>query len=280
MSTLSKICIVLLALLSVGMMVVVVSMATVVPNYRKAYEREKQENEISLQSYQAARVRAQHATDSLDQLRNQYADAQNDFDATTRRLADDLATEKQALLMARGAIAKINSSLADLKRTIKDQNDHLAAANTRLDNLREQYNRTLGDKEQLTGQLESAMAEVEQYQKLYKAQRADLFEISRQLDEKSEQAARLLIQLGSGAVNPEVTTVKDLVGTVTAVRDDIASINIGSAKGVQAGMKLMIARGGDFVGYLRVEDVDLHRAVGFIVDPQQPARSGDKVFSE
>ena len=66
-------------------------------------------------------------------------------------------------------------------------------------------------------------------------------------------------------------------GTVTGVRGELASINIGSAKGVTNGMELMIFRGGDFVAYLQVQDVQASSAAGIVVKKRLDPIVGDKV---
>ena len=71
----------------------------------------------------------------------------------------------------------------------------------------------------------------------------------------------------------------EIVGTITAVSQDVASINIGSAHGVVKGMKMTIYRGGMYVGTIRIEDVKPRVSAGIITQANLPPVKGDKVAS-
>jgi hypothetical protein len=77
-----------------------------------------------------------------------------------------------------------------------------------------------------------------------------------------------------------LSTSGPVTGTILNLKNDVAEINIGSAKGIAPGMKLIIFRENPFVpfvAYLRVDEVDLNRAVGIIVDRKGEPMRGDKV---
>ena len=71
-----------------------------------------------------------------------------------------------------------------------------------------------------------------------------------------------------------------LVGTILAVREGVASINVGSARGVKRGMKMVVHRGEMLIGYLRIDEVSVQEAAGVITDNKIPAATGDKVFTQ
>lgn len=75
-------------------------------------------------------------------------------------------------------------------------------------------------------------------------------------------------------VGPDVPLIQ---GTITAIEDDVASINIGAAKGIKKGMKLIVFRDDNFVAYLQIELVDLNSAAGVIVSKRLEPRPNDKV---
>jgi hypothetical protein len=67
------------------------------------------------------------------------------------------------------------------------------------------------------------------------------------------------------------------LGKITAVKDNMASVNIGRRHGVRPGMKLLVTRGSRFLAYLRVEVVDGTEAAGLVTDRRFDPRVGDEV---
>jgi hypothetical protein len=65
-------------------------------------------------------------------------------------------------------------------------------------------------------------------------------------------------------------------GTITAVRSDLASLNVGSADGVKKGMEFKIYRGDKFVAHLRVAEVFASSCAGVVTDMQRDVLRGDK----
>jgi len=82
---------------------------------------------------------------------------------------------------------------------------------------------------------------------------------------------------GGGAEAMVTDPATPIDGTITSVRGDVAGINIGSAKGIRSGMKLIIFRGSRFVGYLRVQAVEVDEAAGTVLESRSKAVKGDKV---
>ena len=80
----------------------------------------------------------------------------------------------------------------------------------------------------------------------------------------------------SGAA-PAATQPANVIGTVTAVKGDIASINVGSAKGVKRGMVAIVSRGAKFICEIQIEEVDINQSAGIITKRSQDPAMGDKV---
>jgi hypothetical protein len=66
-------------------------------------------------------------------------------------------------------------------------------------------------------------------------------------------------------------------GTIIAVKGDIASINIGYAKGVRKGDIADVSRGADYVCRLQIQDVDMNQAAGLIVSKKLDPAANDKI---
>jgi len=80
----------------------------------------------------------------------------------------------------------------------------------------------------------------------------------------------------TAAGKPEMPA-PSITGTVDSVRGDLVGINIGAAKGIKPGMKLIVYRGTNFVAHLRVQEVDVNQAAGVLTDKQLDPMPGDKV---
>ena len=67
-------------------------------------------------------------------------------------------------------------------------------------------------------------------------------------------------------------------GQITAASGNTASVNIGSAKGIKKGMRLIVYRDNrntvQILGYLQISDVDLSESGGVIVDRQGDVKPG------
>ncbi|MFB3892729.1 MAG: hypothetical protein ACE15C_11975 [Phycisphaerae bacterium] len=95
-----------------------------------------------------------------------------------------------------------------------------------------------------------------------------------------ELAARMRALID--AFNPDPTSrpspaVEPVTGKITAVKDDMAAIDVGASKGIKSGQRLYIYRGGKFVGFLIVEHVEANGAAGVISEKQVAPAAGDKV---
>lgn len=105
--------------------------------------------------------------------------------------------------------------------------------------------------------------------------------------EKGKRIAPANTTTSSKPVEPKVTTVvtpkvkpkveAQINTTVRAVRGELASIGVGSADGVTAGMKLVISRGDDYVATLVISQVEKGQAAGELVNIKTKPRSGDRV---
>ncbi len=108
----------------------------------------------------------------------------------------------------------------------------------------------------------------------------------RVLREQSAQAAaevkdlrvrlKLVSPAGTAPTAPVATAGPRIEGSVTAVKVNIASLNVGLADGVKQDMEFIIYRGGDFVAHLRVADVYPSTCAGIITRAQRDVRKGDK----
>ena len=69
-------------------------------------------------------------------------------------------------------------------------------------------------------------------------------------------------------------------GIIKDVKDDLVSLSIGKADGVEPGMKFHIARGVNFICDVTITDVDINKCVGVIGLKNSVPKIGDSASTE
>jgi len=82
---------------------------------------------------------------------------------------------------------------------------------------------------------------------------------------------------GSGVVATREPQASAIKGEITQVHDKLASLSIGSAQGVAAGMEFVVYRSGQYLGKLKVTTVQPEESAGELSQIQGAIRSGDNV---
>ena len=285
MSILTKMCVVLLVVVLLAASPVFIRQATAIPHYKKLLEAEQIRGKLLDQDRKAKDLALERANGEIKRLaadlevkkvdlNGQIAVlqgevtkarlAQNDSAALAKRLEIQIA---QLQTIAADAAKRTDVALADaaeLRKTINKQNED-----------------TILVKDQ-NSQLQAGLRRAEELVRVYKEREA---EAVRDLEAKQEMLAKYaeiagpydqLVKRGSGTG----AGAGDIRATILAVKDRIASINAGTAKGVKAGMRLVVYRNDRFVGYLKVIEVEAQEAAGLIIESVLEAQQGDKVTSE
>jgi len=278
-------CVVLLVVVLLAASPVFIRQATAIPHYKKLLEAEQIRGKLLDQDRKAKDLALERANGEIKRLaadlevkkvdlNGQIAVlqgevtkarlAQNDSAALAKRLEIQIA---QLQTIAADAAKRTDVALADaaeLRKTINKQNEDMILV-----------------KDQ-NSQLQAGLRRAEELVRVYKEREA---EAVRDLEAKQEMLAKYaeiagpydqLVKRGSGTG----AGAGDIRATILAVKDRIASINAGTAKGVKAGMRLVVYRNDRFVGYLKVIEVEAQEAAGLIIESVLEAQQGDKVTSE
>ncbi len=295
MSILTKVSVVVLLVLILLACPVFITQATVAPNYRIAYEQQVEKTQL----YELAAKQAQLATARATSLYNNLLEKSrtqiDERQAQINALQAQLNQEKADKAAQATRIDQLNVTVTNLQKNL----EAALAQNTLLD---EQLNgnpdkgikgarqaiQQLQDEQRKTeGVLKAAQAEAERLQRVVMVKDEDVANLNSQvfdLNAKLEDLRRKAVVVAStdGGTTPlvDVKAPTEVTGTVTAVREpDMASINIGSAKGVVPGQTLIIYRGASFVAHLKVAEVDINGSAGVITDRKLDPMQGDKVTS-
>jgi len=280
LSTLTKICVVLLVVLVLLACPIFISMATVPYSYRQLYREQQDRNDA---------IMAQAAHNEL-QLQRAVADAK-EADTRAKTVSAKAFLEEQKLKASLEAALLANSGfqdeLAQLNARLTKLSTGLDAERTQKSLLSQQLaetrkkNATLAEENrQVNEVLRQTKANFDRVEKQAVFLREEIAVREARIGQLEEQlAAGGISAKDSEAAAAPVAPDTAISGRIDIVREDLAQINVGSAKGVKPGMKLIISRGDQFVGYLRISEVDINSAAGFIVDKRLDPMKGDRVSS-
>jgi predicted RNase H-like nuclease (RuvC/YqgF family) len=252
-----------------------ITQATVAPNWKQAYLQKDKEAKIFEATARTNNMAAQRAMLELDQLKTKFNDVKSSSGRDVDRLQTDLAGERLKVVDLQREIKNISTQLTELQESYKAYVSRYTVQTSQLDEARKNIDKLNEENRRLTELYKTAQSQAERLenaQRSLREQLADRDETIRQLQASGATAKK------SGSEAPAAPT-GDITGTVTAVKGDLASINVGSAQGVQKGMKLVIYRGNKWVAHLRVEEVDVSQAAGIVMDKQLDPAQGDKVAS-
>lgn len=288
MSTLTKVLIVLLTIVSIFLCGIVVTYVANAENYRQKY--------VDLNnSERATREKERNVTEQLNKTIEQ-ADQQK------KVLSGEVALLKQ----------EVDSLKADLAEALRQKDDALQRVNNWAAIVMD-FSKTTDKQRQLLedthAELKTMQADLIKEQREHKETTTALVEkmsIVAQLEEKTKRlleektelqnrADQFLQQFGKAVAAPvPVTPIKEkaqvaavttdiaLKGLVSEVdlKNSLAQISIGSADGVKAGMRFHVVRGDEFICDILIFDVEPEKAVGVLElmeATQLQPRAGDNI---
>jgi chromosome segregation ATPase len=194
------------------------------------------------------------------------------------------ADRNMLLEQRNAAMEQQNAAMLKTQQSLQEANDNAVAA---LKGEVEMRRRTGELVRKLESQLESARARNRQLEEALSERQARIQRLEVQLRHRIEQIQQQRLEDPPGPAGrqdrPEgddggkADVTKKITGQVTAVRDDLASVNVGSSSGVKKGMRLIVYRGEAFVGYLDVEVVESRKAAGYLRTTKLIPQAGDKV---
>lgn len=273
MNIITKICIVLIALLGVCVSVVVPRSVVTTENYRQLYLEEKARREL-------AETAAEHADLAQAARDNQI----NSLATELSGVRSDLAIERQAHTDDNWGNRTELAKRDEIVKTLTVEVGNLTARVGQVEQGRaivtEQHNTALELNKRLQGELTgtgndlaAAEAEIDRLNATVRLLKERLTQLQEAYD---QLAARMPAEDEQAEPPPPASPIS---GTITAVRNDMASVNIGSVKGIKKGLTLYIYRGDHFIAHLRIIDVDDAESTGQIFDPRDGAtpKAGDKV---
>jgi hypothetical protein len=283
LNILTKISVVVLALLILVACVVFVTQATVVPNY-KSMLMDSQDR------LKAAGVEIQQKEIAVQKAAQDAAASAARADAAERKAASESNTVWQLLSdeRAKGALAqasldRMGMTLGQLAATEQAQGQWVQGLFKGLDAERAkaataaEKQRLLNDQiNELSLRGETLAGDVRRWRDQY--YQSD--ERVKQLEDALSKAGKSASVAGAATGGEPLPSGPAITGTVDAVNAEkgIASLNIGSAQGMRRGMIASVSRGAEFVCEVQIEVVNTQDSAGVVVNNRKRMNpeKGDK----
>ncbi len=274
MSILSKIFIVLLCVLTIGLSVSVIVAQRNYLRYKNGYidlQKSKEATEAGVQVLLAQMERDRGNFEKEIQslrstLKSEQALAQRLQSEVTQLNVRILGLEKErdeAQLKATNATARAdraeqasNELRTQIGEVVKGRTD----IRDKYSKLSEQHSKVLAEKEYLLRQIKLLRERVDQLQQ--------------QLQQVGMQQTSAGGESGVDPVGPPIK------GKIVSVSDDMAAINVGKADGVAEGMRFTVFRGANYLAELVVTRVEADKSVGRLELRKQTVQLNDDAWNK
>jgi len=274
LSILTKICVVVLAVLIPIACVAFINITTVGPNWRYAYQQEARRSEGLMMDASAEKNAHNKTIAERNEAISELNRIKQDKSVEIDKLAADLSAARASAAALQGNLAVLAAKVGGLEReaaNFNQRNDLLAKQLEAVRNAGDDLNKELIRVSELLNQAEAEKARTSKLALTFQ-------ERIRDLEEENESLRRSGGTVAAGDTGSPAASVDErITGTVDIVRGSYASINVGSANGVMKDMKLIVYRGDTLVAFLRVDEVEVDQAAGLIVNRRLDPIPGDKI---
>ncbi len=285
MDILTKICIVVLVVLNLLAVPVFLKGILVPENYKFMWEQTQEQSDANAQTATSAKRAFQGAAEEILTLQKTLQSSKAKYQEQVLDLSNQLESERLKSGDLGAKFASINLQMVDLNANYQRYIDRAKLFSDRISQQQTMIDRLTGESVDMYDQVKQKTADYERIELIAKGLREQISELQETIDEQARQIDGMRV---GGPGLPSVTRIAQPVkadpiinGTIVAVSgDNLASINIGSANGVKRGMEMVIMRGSELVGYLRIEEVDPNASAGIIVEKRLTPAQGDKVVTK
>ncbi len=281
MSTLTKILIVVMVVLSIFYSVLAIQHVSVSPNWKQAHSSERSRRLATEATARNDRMAKENLIGQMEDL--QKANSQLAKDAEDRASRDKVAIAQLQAENARltNTLEGMNTKLAGLEGSVGEQvtmtkqlSSQLVERLAAIQELNDQLRKTTLQAQELSRNLETARQNVSVKQTLLTSAEEKV----RELHQKLRQGGGTALAGGAPVPIPSVR----IEGRIEAVslEDNVAQLNVGAASGVEKGMKFILYRGSEYVGDLTVAQVEASNCAGTLSSLQAAPQQGDKAATD
>lgn len=283
LNILTKISVVFLVVASLVAMPVFINLAVAHANYKQLFLEQKE----AYKRLEAVNTNRQEQVARLTTELGNARSESNRQETVLKSRIDDLLREntqlKLQLASTENKLDNINLKMASLSDSLKAEQGLVAKIQDQLDEAWKDKTRQQQELIRMGRLLEEERARADRLAKNNKVLREQAEDMKNTIAQLNDTIASMGQRSAGGAVAddedlPAVAEQK-ITGTITAIQNNLASVNVGSAHGVKSGMKLIVYRGDQFVGNLMVEQVRVNESAGVMIDKRLSPQQGDKVTS-
>lgn len=287
MSTWTKIALIVLAVLVLIATPIFITQAAAPMNWKAAYNaaytrqgiaeaeasNAKAANEVLLAGLRDQTTRNQTLNDKLQ------ADADKNRQEITR-LSEELAARKSDFDLLTANYQGLETELRNAVAFNKSQAEELAKVGKENININDRLRKAYDTLAENDSNLRLLTQANQAFQQQVVQKDEDLMDLRHQLD-RAKATGGSPASEGSAKMPGAVAAAGPKVeGSITAVKGNLASLNVGEASGVKKGMRFIIYRGPDFVANLDIAHVDAASSAGVVIDVQREVKQGDKATTK
>lgn len=285
MSILTKIFVVLVTVLSVGLVAMIVPFVYKTEKYQEKYNQEYQRR---IQAEDSAALNSQ-ALQGLNFANSEQArilrEENTKLKTDVTRLQGDRANLESQLALERGNSTAVQAQLSRLSAAMSQQTDLNKILQAEVAERRTEGEKNKVALTELTGrnnELQTQNSVLERIVKRTAEELAALEQANSQLTQKLAEVPVEYRDRSSPKALPVEASTR-IEGQVTQTRkidtDTFVMVNVGKKDGVSENMKFFVHRGDKFLGTLIITNVDQKAASGRMVSLVQDIQSGDAVLS-
>jgi hypothetical protein len=283
LSILTKTLIVLLTLSSIFLCGIVVTYVASANNYKQRYEDQVKEVQAAKSLYTTQKNLVDENMASNQKKLDEATQKITELEAQKAQMQVDLATAQRSNYGSQERLTNLASVVSGLNQTISSMDQSLSLARAELDKVRNEQVKNRKELSEVTAALNEKTVQVDALEN----ERRRLLEQKTALDEQIAKLAKMGKSVAVEPVTPEqsfgVKTTPPATDQIslrskiveTELKNNLATLSIGSADGVKKGMRFHIVRGDTFICDLVITNVDVERSAGTLELVRQQPQVGD-----
>ncbi len=288
MSTLTKVFVILLAVFSIGFTMSAISFVVQTNDWKDLADKYQAQTKVV--EAHMRNLASSHAAEKATwiDIRDRMTRDAAELEASNERQAQELARLTTELAAARGESATAQALSRQLAAELEiAQNAWQEESQTRvaIEQRKLALERWNQDLDNRISEQENQIAVMEQEKRQLEQQIHILKTENKKLAQAGKQPPTVVGDLGVPGVAGRVLPLSETTGTpirgrIVEIGGERAAISVGSSDGVEAGMVFVIYRGGEYIGDLKITDVEPNLAAGRITLTRGTPKVGDLVADE
>lgn len=248
-------------------------------NYKQQYEEQKGLRAVAEKDAATLSNQYNEQVKKTEELKNDYDIKMRDLEVEKNSLAADKQKYERLAQQFQGQADSWKGVMAGFEQSVRNLQASLDQAQKQLDDARTQGIKDRKELNQITSDLYEKIVQLQDLE----AERRRLMEQKKALEDQLASSAAVstpkeiipVTPLNRPAAPAAVVTGSDIKGLIAAVGESMVQLSVGSADGVQKGMKFHITRGDSFLCDVVVTDVDINKSAGVLELVQARPQVGD-----